>query len=294
MLVTKKKGREADNPAESSPGRALPSTYKLPEEPEEAVSDVGQLTFLIWGERKIGKTSLSSKFPKTFHFLFEPGGKGFTGYKVRIKKWEDFQGYVRALIEEGVGRFQTVSIDIADKAWDMCSAYVCKNNGWETPGDAPWGSGWDAVPKEFGKQIDLLTNAGFGILFLSHATEREFLYRAGGSYHKLIPTMSKQASKYIMGFVDVIGFFGYYGTDRYLTIHGSDSLEGGQRCQERFRTVNGEIVHSIPMGLSPEEGYENLVTAFNNKQVEVFNLDDTDIEIRDQAKVKKPEPKSRR
>jgi hypothetical protein len=36
-------------------------------------------------------------------------------------------------------------------------------------------------------------------------------------------------------------------------------------------TPDGDQVFAVPMGKSAEEGYKNLVRAFNNKQTETYN-----------------------
>ncbi len=245
----------------------------LPEGPEEPVSSLAECTFLIYGEKKIGKTSMCAQFDDPIFLMFEPGGKGLRITRRQVSSWAEFVKYVDLIVKSD--QFKTVIIDPIDLCYKACVDWVCAKHGVDDPREVGWGEGWKAIEEEFRRQITKVASTSRGVVFLSHIENAEFQRRNDIPYHKMVPTMMKQARSFISGFVDVIGYYGYYGTVRYLTIEGSDEIEGGNRLKYRFRTTSGEKVHSIPMGDSEEEAYANFVAAFNNEQEDRYEPDDT-------------------
>ena len=230
--------------------------------PEERL---GAYSILLFGEKKIGKTSFSAEFPDAGHFLFEPGGKGLRIRPNPCPDWATFKAYVKQLKSTDI--YETVVIDTVDAAYEKCFQYVAKREGFEHPNDAnDFGKSWKKIKDEFVLTMDEIIPTGRGMIFISHAEENEFQERTGLTYKKIIPSMPKQVREYLRAFVDIIAYYGYFGKERLVTITGSDSVDAGNRIQEHFITTGGELVHSIPMGSSAKEGYENFLKAFRNEQ----------------------------
>jgi len=250
----------------SGGGISLPTLKSTP------LEDLGGYTWLLFGEKKIGKTSLAAQFPDALFLMFEPGGKGLETYQMDMVDWKMLRQTVKALVAEP-DRFKTIIIDTGDIAYKMCMAQIGRENGFEHPSDIKndFGKSWQMILGEFETQIQALVKSGRGIVFISHASESTFESRDGDRYNRVTPTLSNQVMKFLTGFVDIIAYYGYEGTDRILTIHGSDNLEAGTRTDRNF-LVKGTTkkVHSIPMGDSPEEGYANIQKAFRNEQEEDF------------------------
>jgi len=243
---------------------ALPTTKSTPRD------ELGDYTWLIYGERKIGKTSLAAQFPDALFMMFEPGGKGLSIYQVEIGSWDAFKGYVKA-IKANPSQYSTIVIDTIDIAYEKCTDYVGRREGFDHPSEMnDFGKTWSMIKKEFTSVILDLIAVGVGVMFLSHATESEFQEASGGKYNKIIPTMPGQARKFVTGFVDIIAYYGYYGHDRLLTISGSDMVDAGHRVDGHFVSSEDpkKRIHSIPMGNSAAEGYSNILDAFNNLQTD--------------------------
>jgi hypothetical protein len=245
----------------------------LPTQLSEPSTSLQDLIIALFGEKKIGKTSLLGEFEDCFVMQFEPGGKGLRLKAREVNSWRDFVGYVDLLIKNP-GQFKNVAIDTMDLCYTTCSRATCEKLGIDNPGDESHGKGWAAIDKEFTFQMSRLMKCGRGVILVSHAEPKEFTSRTGGTYHKLCPTMSTQARRYVTGVADIIAYYGYYGKERYLTISGSDELDAGHRMGERFRTPEGLPIHSIPMGNSAKEAYANFERAFNNKQADVCDPDE--------------------
>ncbi len=242
---------------------------QLPTEMSEPITDLGQATILIYGERKIGKTALTSMFPGALHLLFEPGGKGLRLSPMPMPTWAHFTKTISLL--EKTDRYETLIVDTADISHQRCARSVCRKMGVDHPSEGSFGAVWSAIEQEYTDQMNRLMQLGRGVVFTSHASVGKFQKRDGTEYNKLVPSMAGMPRTFLSGVVDCIFYCGYYGEQRYLTIQGSDALEAGHRLKYNFKTVKGQRVHSIPMGESEEEAYANLLKAFRNEQETIGN-----------------------
>lgn len=261
-------------PVSSTPPRPK---LVLPTEISKPSDELGDYTWLLYGERKIGKTSLAAQFPETLFLMCEPGGKGLSIYQMPVASWGQFIEIITLLKE--TDQFKTVVIDTVDILYDLCMSAVCKNEGITHPADAnDYGKTWKKVSDTFENALRALIRTNRGVMFLSHAEPGEYTSASGKKYTKLVPTMPKQARKFVIGFVDIIAYYGYFRDERLLTIRGSDSVDAGHRVDGRFLVTNkedgsSERLYNIPMGNSPAEGYRNIHRAFNNEQDDIRKVD---------------------
>ncbi len=237
----------------------------LPTKLDPPVDSLSKCILVIHGEKKIGKTSLTHRFPKSFFFFFEPGGKGFSKNGKLILEWEEFQDFI-TLLEKEREYAETLIVDTIDKCYEMCFKHICDKEKMKHPTDMGYGKGWQLIKDEFTLQMDRLLKLGRGVIFLSHTENKSFLSLHGGETNKLVSTMAKAARDYITGIADIIGYYGYYGSERFLTLEGSELVDAGSRLENNFLTTSGERIHSIPMGKNPDQSYANLIAAFNNQQ----------------------------
>lgn len=242
-----------------------PSDYTLPTERSTPSTKLGKYTMLIYGEKKIGKTTLAAEFPDAVFLFFEPGGKGLSVYASEIDNWGDALAALKLLRKNKT--FKTIVVDTADLAYKLCERWVCAKEGIDDPGDLPYGKGWNAVHNEFERWITGLAKCGKGLIVTSHAIGKDVDQADGQTINCMQPTMSNQARKVIDGMVDIWAYYGYAGRRRVLVIEGDDHVSAGHRLTTRFRTADGERLRSINMGKSPKEGYRNVLAAFNNTYV---------------------------
>lgn len=259
-VVTKQ--RPSQKKSNVSSVRRSAEEFELPTEKSVPKEEIGDFIVLLFGEKKIGKTMLSAQFPNAFHMMFEPGGKALEIYQSEFTDWATFKRAVTKLRSDK--RFDTIVIDTVDLAFKSAEKYACDKLAIDDPADEEWGKGWRAIRKEFERQIHRLVSAGKGVIFISHAMEREIKTRRGSSSHRVVSTMPRQAAEIIEGLVDIWACFTYDGEKRTLIIGGDEDVSAGHRLDDRFKW-KGEEVRKIPMGSSAEEGYGNFVSAFNNK-----------------------------
>jgi hypothetical protein len=239
----------------------------LPMEKTQPLTRLGAFIMLLFGERKIGKTTMLSQFPKTIFLMFEPGDKALSIFRLpkdkgAFSRWSEFKQAVTLLVNDK--RFDTVVLDVIDLAFKLCEKHVTKKLGVEHVSEAEWGKGWSALRDEFAGEINRLVASGKGVIFISHATERKIETRSGEAYDMIVSTMPKQAREMIEGLVDIWGYYGYDGQNRVLHIQGSDHISAGHRLKDNFK-FNGKAIRTIDMGASEEEAYKNFTDAFNNR-----------------------------
>lgn len=244
---------------------------KLPTEksaPSEVLQDY---SILLFGEKKIGKTTLASMFQDNLLLCSEPGAKSLDVYKMDVRSWKEFKKIVRLLRADK--RFRTVTVDTVDLLFKLCDAQVCQTLGIDHVSEAEWGRGWSAVRDEFTSVMADLMGLGKGVILISHSTEKEIKPRSGPKYDRIQPTMPNTARDICEAMVDIWGYFHYDGHDRVLTIRGDEHITAGHRLQTRFRH-NGKELETISMGTTKEEAYKNFIDAFNNKYVPATTVEE--------------------
>lgn len=245
-------------------GRLAPTVeVTLPTAPSVPSDRLQDYIILLFGEKKIGKTDLSAQFPGTLHLMTEPGGKSQAIYQRPVNNWREFQGYVKLLEKDK--RFQNVTIDTADILYNHAFDFVAQKEGFEHPSEEAYGKGWKAIRDEFTRWVMRLVNTGKGVMFISHAIEREIKMRGGEKYDRIQPTMGGQARDVLEGLVDLWFYYGYDGGRRVLTIRGSDHIGAGHRLKHNFKYTDGTPIAEIDMGDNAEQAYTNLVAAFKNE-----------------------------
>jgi hypothetical protein len=247
----------------------------LPTEYAEPTSDFGQHAFLIHGEKKIGKTRLADQGGRTLFLQFDPPQTAYRRLEIYCKTYDIFKNALKLLeVEAKAGRLQKkydrICIDRADIWFKKCQAWVCANMGIEYPGDESWGKGWDAVRKEFSNVVDRVLALPVGRWFICHSSWKEVENRQGKEIQKLAPDLTKMAEEVLNGKVDGWFAYDYIDNKRVMIVEGDERTGAGHRLHmeshPHFRTTDGDPVIEVSMGSSPEEGYANLVLAYQNKQ----------------------------
>lgn len=247
---------------------------ELASELSEPLDDLLQYSMLLYGEKKIGKTSLASMFPDTQFLMTEPGYKALRILPNWCPTWPHITGYTKLLEDDSKRskpKVKTVVVDIVDRAYDLCFSYMCRKLAITHPQDEEdFGKSWGAIRKEFESWCGRLLGMNKGVIFISHAAMKNVTRRDGTKYDTLQPSLTGQPMAVLTGLVDTIAYYGYNGNERQLIIRGDDNLSAGTRIEEHFLTkVKRRPIHSISMGTSKQEAYSNLVDAFNNMSTNV-------------------------
>lgn len=224
---------------------------------------------LIYGQRKIGKTTLASMCPEAYFFFFEPNDS-YELFKSDIQSWEDFN-FLATQFAKGEHNFRTCIIDTGRPCYNMALQYACKKHGFEHPGGQnDRGMAWAKVTTEFELPVRKLMNAKTGFVVIAHEAQNEINTRSGGVFHTITPDLPSAAARLFAN--EIYNIFYYYKDldGRWLQIEGDEFVQAGHRMKNHFLTPDGERIFRIPMGTSEESGYKNLMLAFDNKQKDPY------------------------
>lgn len=163
---------------------------------------------MITNKPKSGKTTISTKFDKHLLLAFEAGYKAIPGaMALPMNSWSDFKKALRQLKQPQVQEaYSTIILDTVDIAYDLCVKHICNINGVDSIGAIPYGGGHNLVAKEFDESIRLITQLGYGLVMISHSTNKQFVNEDGQEYSKIVPTLANKGRLICERACDIIGY----------------------------------------------------------------------------------------
>ena len=233
-------------------------------QPHQVSRDMRGYSVFMYGGWKTGKTTTAVKFPKHFLLAFEKGYSAIPGAMAQpINSWSEFKQVLRQLKDDKAKEmFETIIIDTGDIAYDYCTKYICANNNADTVSDIPFGKGYGLIEKEFDECLRKIVQMGYGLVIISHETDKTFTDEGGKQFNKIVPTLDKRANNVIARMCDLIGYTRSVtdeaGNEKVLMfLRGTSRYEAGSR----FKYTPDYI----------ELSYDNLVKAIGDaidKQME--------------------------
>ena len=233
-------------------------------QPHQVSRDMRGYSVFMYGGWKTGKTTTAVKFPKHFLLAFEKGYSAIPGAMAQpINSWSEFKQVLRQLKDDKAKEmFETIIIDTGDIAYDYCTKYICANNNADTVSDIPFGKGYGLIEKEFDECLRKIVQMGYGLVIISHETDKTFTDESGKQFNKIVPTLDKRANNVIARMCDLIGYTRSVtdeaGNEKVLMfLRGTSRYEAGSR----FKYTPDYI----------ELSYDNLVKAIGDaidKQME--------------------------
>jgi hypothetical protein len=245
----------------------MPVNVALPDEISQPLSDISQLSIVIYGQTGIGKSSLCRHFGKPFYFRFEPSSKWLQLYQTPVlTHWNIALSYLRAA-ENNLKGYTTFVLDTAGPCYDRCMEGVCERLNISHPGKVKdYGASWKEVQKEYHQFHSRIAALGVGLIIIAHDTTEDFDTMDGKNRNMIVPHFSGWCMDFYKRWVDVIGYYFYLNDERYLLIRGTDLVMAKCNTEDHFLTKDGRRIVCIPMGRSSEESYQNFMAAFNNQQ----------------------------
>jgi hypothetical protein len=197
----------------------------LPTAKTQPKPDLADLTVLVYGQTKIGKSTFCSQSEGTLFLATEPGLNSLDVYQAPIQSWEDL---LNACAEVGEGKhpFKTVIIDTIDNAYKFCTDYILRKFKVEHESDLAYGKGYAIVNNEFQRVLTKLAFLPCGLFLVSHAKEIEIETRTG-KYTRIVPTLPDKARKIVLGMVDMVLF---------CDLDVTTAEDGAQNVQRVIRT----------------------------------------------------------
>lgn len=183
-------------------------------EPSQVSSDIKEKTILLYGEPKVGKTTLLSKIPKILILDFENGTKYIPNiFKAKITSWEEAQAILRQLkVGKAKEKYEVIALDTIPAAWRMAEDYICRKNKVKNIGDIPYGGGYPALQTEFENFVLGIINLGYGFIWTTHIINTEMEIPDPNNPEKNIkfvrkdPDIPKRAKSLVNTITDLIGY----------------------------------------------------------------------------------------
>ena len=205
---------------------------------------------------------------------FEKGYNAIAGVKAQpINKWSEFKQVLKQLRSEEVKQaFETIVVDTADIAYDLCEKFVCQREGVSNIGDVPYGAGYGMVEKEFDECMREIPLLGYGLVVISHAEDKTFTDEAGTEYNKIVPTLNKRARKVTLRMADIIGYSRGVEIEgavkTLLFMRGTARFEAGSRFKytpDRIELTYQNLVDAIADAIEKQES-EDGATVVDKKE----------------------------
>ena len=226
-----------------------------------------ELTKLIYGEPKVGKTSFVDSVTNHYFIATESGHDFVKSPVVRIDRWgwevdkqgkpilapgevyvptrqlpdgtvvTNFKDHVRQVTmarRAGGWNMKVTSIDIIDNLYQMCLDATCKRKGIEYPPETDFGKTWKEVTSDWRTWLQRLLDV-ISINFLTHTTTDKIEVKQGNGINKEIerrvPTFKgNKAAQYLDGVINCMGFAFFDGNgNRCITFAGDVRLASGDR-----------------------------------------------------------------
>ena len=159
-----------------------------------------------------------------------------------INSWAEFKRVLRQLKDDKVKEmYETIIIDTVDIAYNYCEKYICSNAprgdgafGVDSIGDIPYGKGYTQLAQEFDESLRTIAQLDYGLVMISHATDKVFKDEAGAEYNRIVPTLDKRAKNIVSRMVDLYGYSRIVTDENgkdvtKLFLRGTSRYEAGSR-----------------------------------------------------------------
>lgn len=243
-------------------------TIVLPKQKHVPSTNLSDYVLLFAGEKKIGKTSIVSQFSggNTLIGECEPGNADHIEcYKIDIGSWGQFEQML-SLLEQNPTQYGTVCIDEIPNLFRYCQTKVMQDLGIDTMQDAAYGKAWDLLRNRMMGGLARLQSLPIGVIYTAHTEVREYTDRTGQKCDRLEINAAKMLNQILDGCVNTWLVFLYNKEgDRYCVCQADSFIKAGVGFPNNFRTTDGRLLKTFPLGESPQEAYSNIIRAFNNE-----------------------------
>lgn len=183
--------------------------------PHQVSRDMRGYSVFIYGDAKTGKTTCATKFPRHLLLAFEKGYSAIPGaMALPINSWSEFRKALKQLkTPEAHQAYETIILDTSDIAYDYVEKYICSNYvtpegivGVDSIGKIPYGQGYKLAEKEFDECLRSIVQMDYGLVLISHATDKTFKNEQGEEYNQIVPTLAAKPRNIVSRLCDIIGY----------------------------------------------------------------------------------------
>lgn len=252
---------------------AGPDEFNVPPE------NLNEYMILIYGAKGIGKSTLAASFPNAYTFMTETlrrnlrirmsGLKTYTADQIMEGAPDTYQ-QVKELTAQALDdkTISTLIFDSIDLFYDMIVHSIAAQFNVSNPSLLGKDSSgcWISIRNEFKSYMDTLAESHLGVVLLSHAKEREMETITGDAIPLVGPSCAPACFLYIKQACDVALYYGWHNDKRTMVVRDpSNQVWCASGPEDHFMQPSGKPLRRFYVDGDKSEGYDTLVSAFNNE-----------------------------
>jgi hypothetical protein len=203
------------------------------------VETVNPGMLVLYGQSKIGKTTMLSQLDNCLMIDTEKGTKYVEGLKVQVNSLGDLKEVLEAL-RTSEHKYKFIAIDTIDKIAEWCDAHTCAAHGVATIGDLDFGKGYSISRELTLKILDNFQTLTDHLIVIGHR-KRTIIGDTSLEVNTSSLDLTGRLRGQLMSKADAIGYV--YRNDGELKISfvPSEEVECGGRCEHlRGKDMNFE------------------------------------------------------
>ena len=197
----------------------------LPTAKTPAKRSLSDVSILLYGPSKIGKSTFASQAPDAIFIATEPGLNALEVYQYPVTNWAEFLD-VCGELAKGDHPFKTIVIDTIDILYRLCAEHICQKRGVEHESDGSHGKIYGLIKNEIYRVLTKLAHLPYGLILISHSQDRDLETRTG-TVTRTVPTLSESFRQIVIGLVDLI---------LYCDVQVEQAEDGTRRYRRVVRT----------------------------------------------------------
>jgi hypothetical protein len=218
----------------------------LPIEKKKPSVNLWDYTIFLYGESKVGKSTLISQIPNVL-FLNTGGGlDALECFEQPITSWEQFLDAGKEIVGNG-HKFDVIAIDTVDRLAKLCINHIMTKLEIVHPQDLGYGKGYDLVKDELLRPLMKLALSKYGLILVSHAKDVEITTRTS-KITKFLPSIQDYMYNIIAPICGITLFYDTVETEngerRVLRTRLSEKWIAGDRTGKL--EAYGDIIMAPP------------------------------------------------
>ena len=209
---------------------------KLPTQPVKAERKSPK-SIIIFGQSKIGKTTLLSKLNNCLIIDTENGTDYIEALKVKANSYQDLLKIYKALQASDAPQYDYIALDTVDKIYEWCEALTINEYNKSNPdapiadiGGIPYGAGYGVVRGKVMNIINAFNKISKHLIIIGHLKKS----LVGSELVEVITSsldLTGKMKNILMADVDAIGLIYRKEGNVRISFKTSDELEAGSRCE---------------------------------------------------------------
>lgn len=198
---------------------------------------IGAQKICLYGVEGIGKSTFAAQFPNPIFIDTEGSTKHMDVARLpKPTSWTMLMESVK-YVKANPAVCQTLVIDTADWAEQLCLNHICSDKGIKGIEDLGYGRGYVYLAEEFGRLLNLLSDVvalGINVVFTAHAQMRKFEQPdETGAYDRWELKLQKKTAPLLKEWADMVLFANYktlvVNVDNQGATKGKNKAQGGKR-----------------------------------------------------------------